>query len=302
MGDRARSMPASTLDIIKRLYSDFMEKDLQGVAKQVAYNVLFAIGPLLIFITALAGFIVQRVNADQPNPVVPLTSWLEQQLPSDAASVLREPVQSALTTSPAFLISFGGLFALWGAKNAIGIVMTGLNVAYGTDESRNWFVRQGTAIALTIAFGLGLAVVSLLFVFGTSIGADMLQSLGLPAGWVGTSLLLRWPLMFAFVIVAVTVMHSFGPDLDRPFRWFLPGAIASVVLWALALLALRLYFAYAGGMGDAYGAFGAMLAFIFFLYVMGMVTLLGGSINGAIHQDDPEVSAVDTTTSAAEPG
>lgn len=287
MGARASTMSASAFDVGKRLYSDIMKKDLQGVSQQVAYNVLFAIGPLLIFITALVGFIVQRVNADQPNPVGPLTSWLEQQLPADAASVLREPVQSALTTSPTFLISFGGLFALWGAKNAVGVVMSGLNVAYGKDDSRNWFRRQGIAIALTVAFGIALAVVSVVFVFGSSLGTDILDGVGLPRTWVEASLLLRWPLSIGFVILAVAVLHAVGPDVDRPLRWFLPGAIASVVMWGVALSGLRLYFTFAGGMGKAYGAFGAMLAFIFFLYVMAMVTLLGASINSAVHEDDP---------------
>lgn len=261
-----------------------MSKDVSGMAKQIAYNALFATAPLLIFVTALAGYITHRVNADQRNPVVPVVEWIEAHLPADAASVLRDPVENALNTEPGYLLSFGALLTLWGAKGAIAAVMSGLNQCYGEHESRPWVIRQLIATVLTIAVGVALAGVSAVFVLGSELGDRIFAELGLAQSWTDATTLMRWPVSVAFIILAVALLHWQGPALDASFRWFLPGAIVSVILWGVAIVGLRLYFRYVGSFAEAYGIFGAMLVFIFWLWVMGIVTLFGGIVNAALHE------------------
>ena len=101
----------------------FQEKDVSGLAQQFAYNLLFAVAPLLMFLTAFSGLVVRQVNSDIQNPVQPILDWLDANLPADAAQFLRDPVESALTVDPTFLLSFGGLLTLWAAKNAMTSVM-----------------------------------------------------------------------------------------------------------------------------------------------------------------------------------
>ncbi len=232
----------SVMDIGKYLFKDIRDKDLTSVAKQIVYDVLFAIAPLLIFITAIAGIVTRQVNADQQNPVVPIIDWMEENLPSDAAEVLSGPVESALSTSPGFLVSFGAILALWSGKNAVAAVMKGLNLCYHQGDGRSWIKRQLVAIGLTVAVGL--------------------------------------------LVLAVTMLHKWSPDVDAPVRWFLPGAIVSVVLWGIAIFGLQIYFSVAGDY-EAYGIFGAMLVFIFWLWVMGVVMLIGGSFNYVFNHSVP---------------
>jgi len=271
------------IDIAKYLYKDIKGKNLSSVAKQIAYDVLFAIAPLLIFITALAGYITQRVYADRQNPVVPVMNWVEDNLPADAASVLRDPVENALNTDPGYLLSFGAILALWGGKNAAASVMTGLNLCYGKDDSRSWIVRQLIAIGLTVAVALALGLTSVVLVLGSQLGDRVFEELGMENALSDAMTILQWPVAIILLVLAVTLLHWAGPDVDASFRWFLPGAVVSVVLWGLAILGLQIYFTYAGGFGEAYGVFGAMLVFIYWLWVMGLVTLIGGSFNHALH-------------------
>lgn len=269
-----------------RLYQDVRHKDLMGHAQRIAYNVLFSIGPLLIFLTAFAGFIVQQVNADAPNPVQPVVDWLRENLPSSAAEFLEQPVQQALDTDPGFLISFGGIFALWGAKNAIGAIMNGLNTAYGVEERRSWPVKTGIAIALTIGLALSLVVASAVFLLGTDLGQTVADAVGLGSEFATVSMWLRWPLVACLVIAVIVLLHRFAPDLRAPLRWYLPGAAFTVVATMLATAALRLYLSMSTSF-EAYGVFGAVLAFIFFIYVIGLVILMGGVVNSAIQEIVP---------------
>ncbi|CAA9549936.1 MAG: hypothetical protein AVDCRST_MAG43-975 [uncultured Thermomicrobiales bacterium] len=272
--------------VARHIYQDVRHKDLMGHAQQIAYNVLFSIGPLLIFITAFCGFVVQQVNADASNPVQPVINWLRNNLPSSAAEFLDEPVRQALNTSPGFLISFGGLLALWGAKGAVGAVMNGLNTAYGIKETRSWAVRTGTAIGLTVGLAIALVVASGVFFLGTDLGQTVADAIGVGAAFATASTWLRWPLVACLVVAIIVLLHRYAPDFSAPLRWYLPGAAVTLILTLAATVGLRFYFQLSTGF-EAYGVFGAVLAFIFFLYIISLVILVGGVVNAAIQQELP---------------
>jgi membrane protein len=272
----------------KRIFTAVKDKDLTGLAKEIAYNVLFAIAPLLIFITALTGAIAKAVNAGEANPIQPVLTWMTETLPSEAASFLREPVANALQTDPGFLLSFGALFALWGAKNAITGVIKGLNAAYNIDKDERLFIRKNlVSIGLTLGLAVMVGIAGLIFVLGTRIGQDIANGLGLGSVWATASTWLRWPVIALVLILAVTLIHYFGPNVDADLKWYVPGAAFSVVTMGIATVALGIYFNMSGGYSAAYGAFGAVLAFVFWLYVMGLLILLGGVVNMAVQKEVP---------------
>jgi len=271
------------LDIGKLTVKQAAARDLPGLAQQIAFNVLFSLGPLLIFTTALAGAITQRVNDNLENPVKPVTDWLYENVPSEAAAFLREPVENALSTSPGFLLSIGAITSLWGARAAMGSVMKGLNQARGVEEQRPWWKKQLTALGLTILIALCATVGVLFYVLGTGIGDDLTRAVGLGTAFSTVSTWLRWPVIAVGIVLGVMVLHYAAPDDRAPFRWFLPGAIVTVVLWAVFIVGLRIYFALSTSFAEAYGVFGAVLAFVFWLYVMALAILVGGVVNSAVH-------------------
>lgn len=281
-GSEATSVAGQVIDAFK-------EKDFSGLAKQIAYDILFSLAPLLIFITALAGAVTQVVNSDLQNPAAPVLSWMQETLPTDAANFLEEPIANALSTSPGFLLSFGAIFALWGAKNAMSSIIKGLNTAYDVSDDERSFVRKTLlAIGLTIGLALLIGLAGIIFVLGTSVGEDIAGAIGLGGAWNTVSTWLRWPLIAVVIIVAVALIHSVGPNVDADFKWFLPGATFSVVTMAIATVAIGIYFSFSGGYNQAYGAFGSVLAFIFWLWVMSLLLVLGGVVNMAIQRELPK--------------
>lgn len=277
-----------TKSIGKQIMAAMKEKDLSGLAQQIAYNILFSLAPLLIFVTAAAGAVTQVVNDDLENPAAPVLQWMTDTLPSDAADFLAEPMASALSTDPGFLLSFGAIFALWGAKNAMSAIIKGLNNAYDVEkDSRSFIVKNGVAIGLTVGMALMIGLAGLVFVLGTGLGEDIANGIGLGTVWTTVSEWLRWPLIALVVIGAVTLIHYYGPNIDAPIKWFIPGAAFTVVSMVIATALIGVYLSISGGYSEAYGAFGSVLAFIFWLYVMGLLILLGGVINMAVQKEVP---------------
>lgn len=265
----------------------FLDNNATGLAQQIAYNVLFAVAPLLIFLTAFCGLIIQQVNDEFANPARPILDWLDANLPSDAAEFLQGPVESALTTSPQFLLSIGGVLTLWSAKNAIAAIMSGLNAMYGLEDSRSWLKRNATALLLTIGLAASILVSGLLQLLGTEAGADVAGWLGLGSIWDIAVRWLQWPVTVVLVTLIIVMIHRFAPAFNGPLRWYLPGALLTTLGLGLATFGLQIYFASFGGFSATYGVFGAVLAFIFWLYVVGVVILAGGIVNATLFRTHP---------------
>ncbi|MDP8908592.1 MAG: YihY/virulence factor BrkB family protein [Chloroflexota bacterium] len=272
----------TVLAVAKRMFQEFRAKDVSASAQLIAYNLLFALAPLLIFLTSFTSLIAQRVGLG--NAMNDVTAWLQENLPADAATALEEPIRAALETSPGSLVSIGGLITLWSAKNAMAALMRGLNGVYGVKESRSWVRRQVISVELTVALAIAIVGAGSFYVLGTDVGDGIAEYIGLGTAWATVSTWLRWPVIAVLIVALVTLLHYFGPDLDAPLRWFVPGAAFTVVFWAIATVALRIYIGMSSGFSEAYGIFGAMLAVIFWLYVMSIIVLLGGLLNHIVQR------------------
>jgi membrane protein len=265
----------------------FNDQRVIGLAQQIAYNFLFSIAPLLIVLTAFGGLVVQQVNADLSNPVQPVLAWLEDHLPEEAYAFLEVPIESALTTDPSYLLSIGGILALWAAKNAVASIMRGLSATYGLRHDRPFLAHNIVAILLTICTAIGIVTAAALQILSSSIGNEIAKVLNLGAYWEDMIGRLQWPISVAMVTFLVLLLHRFGPTFEAPFRWYLPGVAVTLIGIGLATWALQVYFSIADEFASAYGVFGAALAFIFWMYVIGLVFLIGGIVNATLFEEFP---------------
>lgn len=273
----------------KATFKDFREDDLQGLAAEVAYNLLFSIVPLLIFLAGLTGFIGQWVG--EGKAISNVVDWLrrDSNLPPATVDAVIKPITDLLTTQTGGFLSFGALLALWSGKNAIASLMKALNVAFDVKETRPWWKKTAIAMGLTIALGFAIIAASLFFVVGSRAGDTVAGWIGLGSTWTTVWSLLRWPLIAILLTVALAFFFWAGPNVEARFAWLTPGSVLSVVLWAVATLGLGLYFRYFAGYLKTYGILGGLLAFVFWLYVMSLILLLGGELNSVLAREhDPK--------------
>ncbi|MDP9354567.1 MAG: YihY family inner membrane protein [Chloroflexota bacterium] len=274
----------------KATFKDFREDDLQGMAAEVAYHLLFSVVPLLIFLTALSGFVSRMIGVQDAMSSV--TDWLFANLPRQAAEAVEEPIRGVIANQSGSVLSFGALAALWGGKNAMSSLMKGLNIAFDVTDPRPWWRRTLVALALTVALGLGVIGASTFFLLGSVVGEALANLLGLGDAWTTVWGIVRWLLIVLLLIVALAFLYWAGPNVDAPFKWLTPGSVLAVLLWVIATFALSIYFRYFAGYTETYGVLGGVLAFVFWLYVMSLILLLGGELNAVLTQRyDPQTQA-----------
>jgi membrane protein len=289
------------LDVGKRMFHQFREDDLTDRSAVVAYQFLFSVVPLMIFLTALSAFVSKAFGTE--DAVSNVTTWLFNHLPDTTAEAIKQPIQTILRNQSGGLLSFGAVVALWSAKGAVAAMMKGLNIAYDVEDTRSWLKRTAISIGLTIALGIALIVSSIILVIGFAAGQRVQNALGIGDVWSIVWRIARWPLIAVFLLVALAFLYWAGPNIQLPIKWLSPGAVFSVVGWAIVTYGLGFYFKYAGSYAAAYGVLGGVLAFIFWIYVLSLIVLIGGELNAVIRAmgtNQPEKSdhrASDTTSS-----
>ncbi|HEV2526965.1 MAG TPA: YihY/virulence factor BrkB family protein [Thermomicrobiales bacterium] len=282
----------------KQLIKAFGRDGLTTQAAAVAYNFLFAVAPLLIFIMSLAATVSRTVNPNTDQTVTNVISWLTERLPATTAQALEPVVRGALTESGGGLISIGALLALFGARGAMGALIGALNVSYQVDETRSFIKRQLLAIGLTLGTGLGIILAIALFLVGDIAGNFVADQVGLGDAWALAWNILRFPIILIILVSALAALYWAAPNSDIPFRWLSPGAIFGVVGWVLITLFINLYFRYAGGYAESYGVLGGVLAFVFYLYLMSLVILVGGELNAILARRAPQEDGVERSADA----
>lgn len=275
--------PGDIVAAAKATFRDFQQDDIQGAAAQVAYHFLFAIVPLLIFVTALAGFVSHAIGVQ--NTVDSITRWLFDHIGSaHTAETVRDTILPVVENQSSGVLSAGAVLALWGGKGAMGALIKGLNTAYDVRETRSWFKRTAVAIGLTIALGFALIAASTFFLEGSALADRLASAVGLSQTWATLWSILRWPLIVVMLVVALAFLYWAGPNARSRFRWVTPGSVLAVIGWGLATYGLKIYFSHFAGYVTTYGALGGILAFIFWVYVMSMILLIGGELNAVLER------------------
>lgn len=287
-----------------RLYQQFQRDDVTDLAAQVAYNLIFALPPLLLFLVALAAF-ADRATGIQVTQ--DLHRLIEQHAPGDAKPLLDRLVTDAIGQASGAASSIRGivaiLLALWGAAGGVGALIGAFNRAYEVQEGRSFLRQKLTTLWLTLLTS-GLVIAAfVLFVFGQRIGQWIANRAGLGHAFAVAWNILRWPVAIGFILVVLGVLYYFGPNLAQTMRRVLPGTVAATVLWVIAVLGFKLYLALANP-GSAYGAAGSVIVLLVFLYFTALIFILGAEVNAVLEHRDvsaAQPAAAPSTATARSP-
>jgi membrane protein len=298
------------LQVTKRAFKESSKDNVGILAGGIAYAAFLALFPALIAGISLFGLVAD------PETIARQTNGLLVALPESAQPLLRDQI-TALTATSGGALGFGFvvsiLLALWSASGGTSSLITGINIAYDEEETRNFLKLRGTALLLTIG-----AVLFMLLMLGlVAVVPALLNALELGTLVnVGVEVV-RWTLLVVLIVVALGIVYRVAPDRDAPqFKWTSVGAVVAAVLFVLASFGFSLYVNNFGSYNKTYGALAGVVVLLLWLYLTAYIVLLGAEINAEAEkqtQKDTTVGepkplgergaeAADTLADPAEPG
>jgi membrane protein len=271
----------SIWQLARNVLRDAAANNLLGRASELAFDFLFALFPLLLFMLTLIGLFTSRRSDLQGA----LLAYFADFLPATAFVLLNTTVTELAANATSGKLTLGIVLALWFASGGASSMISALNLAYRVQEARAWVRVRAIALFLTLLIAaLLFAALALLLVSGDAVdwlGAE----LGLAPEAVALWKALQWPAAVLFVILSYALVYYFGPNLrNRRWHWITPGSAFGAFMWLAASLGLRAYLHFFNNYSAAYGSLGAVMILLLWLHVSGLSFLIGGEINAEIER------------------
>lgn len=273
----------SLLDLGKRVYAEYKNDDVPGLAAELSYRFFLALFPFAIFLAALGGVIASAVGVD--DPAREALDVVGDALPEDAASVVATQVEAVVQGQSGGLLSVGFLGALWAASGGVGALMKALNRTFDVDEERMWWKKYAIRLGLTAfigVVGLGALVV---MVAGQVFAQDLADGLGAGGASRDVLPLLRLPLAILLVMVLMAFLYWSAPNVDTKIAWISPGAVLFTLVWVAASVGFAFYVANFANYNATYGALGGVVVLLIYLYVTNITILLGAELNAVVQKE-----------------
>ena len=249
-------------------------------AGSVAFSTILAMFPLLLFLSAAAGFI------GQPGTAGELASRVLGYAPPLVADALKPVIEEVLNQRSRALLTVGVLVTLWTASSGTQAIRTALNKAYGVERGLPFWGARLKVMLFTV-----MVTVGTVFLFGSIIilpyvweFSHKVFGVAADAPWLRLSV--RYGLAFTVLVALYAMLYSWLPDVRLKVRTVLPGAIAGALMWLGGAAILSYTLRSAVKLALVYGSFAGLVATLVFLYVSAATLIFGAEINAVLHHDE----------------
>ncbi len=279
------------LQITKRSIKEVGEDNLTLIAGGIAYSWFLSLFPMMIAAVSIYGLVVD------PTEVQAQVDSLASGLPQAAQDLIGTQLRSISSSSGggmSLTLILSVALALWSASAGMAGLVQALNIAYDEKDERNFVIKRGLAILLTIGFLVFIAVAILL----VGVFPVVLQSLGANAFITVLAQVVRLAVLVATFGLFLALLYKVAPHRDDPqLKWLSLGAIVSTVIWVVASVAFSFYVDNFGSYSETYGALAGVVVLLLWFWLTALVILLGAEINA-----ETEAQTVkDSTTGPAKP-
>jgi membrane protein len=265
------------LAIVVEAAINYIRHQSANQAGSVAFSSVLAMFPLLLFVSAAAGFI------GEPGAAAELAKRVVEFAPPVVADALRPVIDEVLSRRSPTLLTIGMLATLWAASSGAQAIRTALNKAYGIEQGLPFWAARIKVTIFTVIGTLATILVFSSVVILPYAWTLLEQTIGVGAEslWLRTGI--RYGLAFVVLIVTYAILYGWLPDLRQRLRTVLPGALCGALLWLGAAAILSYTLRSAGKLQLVYGSFTGLVATLVFLYISAVTLIFGAEINGVLH-------------------
>ncbi len=262
-------------DVVRFFFLQIQKTSLNERASSIAFNLLLAIPPALIFIFTLI-------------PYLPIKDLLEQlyELIRDVIPGKQnyQPVIDFLkdfaNTERGGLLSFGFILALYFSSNAmIGIMNSFNKLNYIGFAERHYFHDRWVAIKLTLI----LFLIIILSIVALVTRGAVLTWLGIEDPTIRAIIFnVRWIVIIMLFFFIISFIYRHAPAVHKKWKFINPGSILATFMMMAFTMGFSYYVVNFSKYDQLYGSIGTILILMLLIYFNSLVLLIGFELNVSI--------------------
>lgn len=267
--------------ILLLLWRRAHEHRILDQSAKLSFYFLLSVFPFLLFLTVLLGFFLRSDSILEES----LNRYFASIAPESSLQLIKRTISEVATGTGGVKFSIALLATWWAGSRGMAATIEGINIAYDVAESRSWWKHQSVVAVLTLLL-MVFAMVTMSVMVGVHKFIDRAAStMGSGRGIMFGAKAAEWGVLLAFLLFAIHVLYTLGPNLERR-SWFrlLPGTVIGLLLWVLASLGFRIYLSHFDRYSIMYGSIGAVIVLLLWFYLSGIAILAGAEMNSLYQQ------------------
>jgi membrane protein len=285
--------------IFRRLVWETATDNTTGLAGQMAYTLLIALAPGLLFLWHLLGLF-----GTDPGKLHGIFSVLKSFMPPDpkVQDILDSAAASVVVTGSSGLLANAGIIlGIYFGTVFIATISRALSETHGVLENRHWWSKYIISFLLLFWFGITILFCFNAMVFGETLAgiAEVNFQLTIPLQqWVAA---LNLPFTWFALIGLALVLYLLTPENYLTIRQALPGAVFFSSGWIIVTKLFQLYVAKYDRYNPTYLALASIIILLTWMYLTCLFLLLGGKLNAILRRERERRRATTLPTQATQP-
>ena len=260
--------------VIPRFLGLYDKHRISSLAAEIAYYLLLAIFPFIIFVISLIGFI-GRTSFLGPESL----TQLQELFPAPVYSLLHAFLETIVASKSLTLLSFSMLGIIWSASSGFSVLINGLLRIHGRVQRLTMLQMRGLGLLMTFFLVLALVISMVLVTFGGLLLDQLAALTGIPVLAGPVLAIARYLATFVFLSLFFALLYFLVARRPVRFLRILPGAIFTSTAWLLLSQGFSWYVAAFDRYAIVYGGLAGMIILMLWFYFCSMVMLTGGIVN-----------------------
>jgi membrane protein len=276
--------------VARRLVWETAMDNTTGLAAQMAYLLLIALAPGLLFLWHLLGLF-----GTDPAKLHKIFLVLKSFMPPDqkVQDILDTAVASVVVTGPSGMLANAGIIlGIYFGTVFIATISRALSHTHGVQEDRNWWSKYIVSFFLLFWFGITILICFNVMVFGETIAgiAEVNFQLSIPLQeWVAA---LNLPFTAVALVILALALYLLTPENYLTVKQALPGAVFFSLGWIAVTKLFQFYVARYDRYNPTYLALASIIVLLTWMYLTCLLLLLGGKLNAILRGEwDRKVNA-----------
>jgi len=270
-------MASRGLGVLLLAIRNYVMHQSANQAGSLAFSSLLAMFPLLLLVSAAAGFF------GRPGEASSLAARVIELAPPLVQQSLQPAVDQLLARRNHALLTIGILTTLWTASSGMQAVRGALNRSYGIRRGLPFWKARIKVTVFTVLAGLGTLAAFSSMIVEPYIGRMLQASI---ASWHSPwwTDALRYVATFVVLGGSYALLYAWLPDQRQPLYAVVPGALVGAALWVVAAAVLSYTLRSAERLALVYGSFTGLVATLVFLYASATTLIFGAELNSALRE------------------
>lgn len=276
--------------MIRNTVFNIAEHDVGKSAAALTYYLLFAMFPLLVFVSNLLGLLDLDV-ASISKALMPI-------MPDDVVNLLEAYLYYVTDSSSQVMLWFSLVFTVWFPFRAVKSLMEDVRIAYQLGKPPRPVLYAIRQFLFTIVFLVIILVLFLLAVLGRRFVSTVTAWLGIDdilnisPVFLNLWQYLRFVLLAAIMCAVLGLLYAASQDKRQATKTIMPGVAIAMTAWLVVSIGFSIYVENFANYSVIYGTLGAVIVLLMWLYMTSFILILGAEYNASLANARQELQEI----------